>query len=1634
MALLPRPPPRAQISPGPLSRAHAKLEGSTRCLDCHDPGKGVAAEQVPGLPQARCRSASRPARACTRGPSTGTARPATSSTRASSTSSSGGARRGRRPSTTRRPGTRSRASTRRCPASSATRPARTSGTRDRLRLVPQGRAPRAVRRPGLLLLPPRAGVEAGPRLRPREDVLAADRPPRPGLVREVPHDAPARPRRRRGHLSRLPGGGREGLRELPRGHPQGPPGDRAARAATRPRAGGAPSSTAGFDHVEDGLPAGGTPRRRELREVPPPRPPDARQARPLHGLPRRRARRPAREAGRRGPLRELPRRRTASARRASASRTTRRPPTRLPGRTSRSPATSATGPGGRGPAAGDRPCPLHFASTRCLDCHKDPHRGEDRPLRREGRVRDRATGSTSWRAGGLRPRPDDATRSSGRPRPGGVRALPPRARGAGRPAGSRFAGVPQACEGCHRDPHQGQFARAAGAVACERCHTTDNLKASKFDHTRDAALRASTAPTPALACAACHRPETRNGATLRPLQAAPHDVPRLPRREPTARERRTPMRRPILAVGVAVLRAGAGPAPPGPEHERAAPRRPRTSTARSATTPSSGCRWTSRRRSGTTRRASRSSPPTRKVSCRSCHRTPRLQPGGDGVRRLPPGRAPRRAGLPVRVVPHPDHVDEPARDVPGPQTGPASRCSPSHARLDCTACHREPGALPVQEHSRGVRQLPPLDLPRGPRTPATSRPGFSRRCEDCHLVTSPDVARARRFSHPASFPLAGGHAAPRLRPLPRRRQRTPACRRACVSCHQQDYAATTNPNHAAGRLPDHLRELPHDRQPGARRTSTTTRPVSRSTGAHARVDCSRCHVGGRYAGTPTDCYCLPPGRTTPGTTNPNHQASGFPTQCQSCHNTGAWRPANFDHNADAVPADRRPHPGGLRAVPRGRALHGDAHGLLRLPPGRATRAPRNPNHQAAGFPIQCQSCHTTAAWRPASFDHDGRYFPIYSGTHRGEWSSCCECHVNSGQLQGLRVHPLPRSTRTRRRWTATTSDESGLRLRRAPPATGATATGARTTPAASAACREEDAMGTPWTRGPARWLSPCGLLASAEAEQRFTVTSRSLATIYVDGGRVQGLSPGTGSAGRRARRPSPSWRSSRRPSARPPAGPCRSSGRSSRGDVVVHAVRASVSSGPSPERAKVFASMAPNVAATRAAHDAADTGIRPPAPRTCAEAHAHADTRTGTHACDRTPAARTRATPPRSSATVTASRSSTARPPTSTSTLAARRASSVGDRLRVASRPGRRSRSWRSSTPPSTRRRARSSRETRAGPRGRRGRPRGPRPDGPRTAGESGRARRPAPPAAVPRRASPRRPPRRSPRAPGPASAVGASFGYYRSWDETESTSTSRSARRGSTSALYDIAGQPLELHAARTQPAGHPGAARSADRTPTSERTDRLYEVALRYEPPSDSVRLRGRPHRDLPLRRHRLPRRRPRPLPAAAGGAGRGLRRAHRRHRDAGLRRHRQKYGGFVRLAPGGRYAMGGYDVDPRLRARERGRRREPRVPEPREPLRKRQPLVALPARGARPQHRLAPGGHRQELPALERLALREPAGRPVGVGLRLLRRPPELPLLPEPRRPGGGVRRPAPPGPAGGRERLAAGRLRARRPASA
>ena len=56
-------------------------------------------------------------------------------------------------------------------------------------------------------------------------------------------------------------------------------------------------------------------------------------------------------------------------------------------------------------------------------------------------------------------------------------------------------------------------------------------------------------------------------------------------------------------------------------------------------------------------------------------------------------------------------------------------------------------------------------------------------------------------------------------------------------------------------------------------------------------------------------------------------------------------------------------------------------------------------HAGSGFPTTCATCHSDVSWDADMQDHDQLYFPIYSGDHRGEWSSCQTCHTAPENFQ-----------------------------------------------------------------------------------------------------------------------------------------------------------------------------------------------------------------------------------------------------------------------------------------------------------------------------------------------------------------------------------------------------------------------------------------------------------------------------------------------------------------------------------------------------------------------------------------------------------------------------------------------------------
>ncbi|HEY6555247.1 MAG TPA: hypothetical protein VI669_17955 [Vicinamibacteria bacterium] len=171
------------------------------------------------------------------------------------------------------------------------------------------------------------------------------------------------------------------------------------------------------------------------------------------------------------------------------------------------------GPGGARTAVGGptRNAQFRFPSTRCVDCHKDPHRGEtDRLTKPEGcegchRV-------DSWRLVSFDHGRTRFALSGGHAKPKCVACHKKIEVGTPRER-LQFAGLSLACQSCHKDPHVGQFTRAGEPSSCERCHTTEDVKASRFDHKRDSAYALDGAHAK-LACAVCHRAETKDGVTF----------------------------------------------------------------------------------------------------------------------------------------------------------------------------------------------------------------------------------------------------------------------------------------------------------------------------------------------------------------------------------------------------------------------------------------------------------------------------------------------------------------------------------------------------------------------------------------------------------------------------------------------------------------------------------------------------------------------------------------------------------------------------------------------------------------------------------------------------------------------------------------------------------------------------------------------------------------------------------------------------------------------------------------------------------------------------------------------------------------------------------------------------------------
>ncbi len=268
-------------------------------------------------------------------------------------------------------------------------------------------------------------------------------------------------------------------------------------------------------------------------------------------------------------------------------------------------------------------------------------------------------------------------------------------------------------------------------------------------------------------------------------------------------------------------------------------------------------------------------------------------------------------------------------------------------------------------------------------------------CLGCH----PTGNESSNFNHSnTQFPLTGSHT-------------TVDCASChtngysgtstdCNACHQNNYSSTVNPNHTAAGI-DTKCESCHTTaswKPSTFNHSTTGFELA---GGHNLPQCSSCHSG-NTSNASSDCYSC---HSSNYASAPEHTAQNYPKECQQCHNTTDWKQATFDHSNTQFPLTGSHttvdcascHTNGYSGTP----TNCDACHITNY------NNTTNPNHQASGFGTQCEDCHTTKGWTPATFDHDGQYFPIYSGKHRGEWNNCSDCHTNSNdysQFSCLNCH------------------------------------------------------------------------------------------------------------------------------------------------------------------------------------------------------------------------------------------------------------------------------------------------------------------------------------------------------------------------------------------------------------------------------------------------------------------------------------------------------------------------------------------------------------------------------------------------------------------------------------------------------
>ncbi len=285
--------------------------------------------------------------------------------------------------------------------------------------------------------------------------------------------------------------------------------------------------------------------------------------------------------------------------------------------------------------------------------------------------------------------------------------------------------------------------------------------------------------------------------------------------------------------------------------------------------------------------------------------------------------------------------------------------------LSCRDCHSEPSAAYTKPDCISCHQARDTTF-----MPAHME-AFGTECLNCH---DGKETTGKSFTHAgthASYELTGAHTSALCIGCHAGQTTTAALKATateCVACHQAKDVHE-------GRLGTTCAEC-HTTDAWTAATIDHSRTRFALVGKHTAAACESCHTQAKWTGLGTTCASCH--------AKDDPHAGKLGTDCASCHTEKGWKPATFDHAVTGFSLT------GAHAGPSCEACHAGSAFKGTSATCESCHASAKPVTHSGVMGGACASCHTTVAWKPATFNHGKSAFPL-SGAHIGV--TCQKCHT-----------------------------------------------------------------------------------------------------------------------------------------------------------------------------------------------------------------------------------------------------------------------------------------------------------------------------------------------------------------------------------------------------------------------------------------------------------------------------------------------------------------------------------------------------------------------------------------------------------------------------------------------------------------